>query len=124
MRIVVSGAKAELYLDGKIRPALIVTNLKFGQKQRGGVGVWLEAGTIAYFRNLRVAPAPQQSDRISKAVMPLQCVTRINTSSYFQPGDVSMRRLKAVFRILLRYLHPVIVLAILLAGPLSILLLR
>jgi hypothetical protein len=59
MRIVVSGASAELFLDGKTRPALIVDNLKFGPNQRGGVGVWLESGTIACFRNLRVAPAPQ-----------------------------------------------------------------
>lgn len=58
MRIVVSGVSAELYLDGKTRPALIVNDLKFGPDQRGGVGVWLESGTIAYFRNLRVAPAP------------------------------------------------------------------
>lgn len=58
MRIVVSGARAELYLDGKARPALIVNDLKFGRYQRGGVGVWLESGTIAYFRNLRVASAP------------------------------------------------------------------
>lgn len=58
MRILVSGARAELFLDGKVRPSLIVNDLKFGPDQRGGVGVWLESGTIAYFRNLRVAPAP------------------------------------------------------------------
>jgi hypothetical protein len=58
MRIVVSGARAELYVDGKTRPALIVNDLKFGPNQRGGVGVWLESGTIAYFRDLRIAPAP------------------------------------------------------------------
>lgn len=58
MRIVVSGAKADLYLDGKARPALVVNDLKFGSGQRGGVGVWLESGTIAYFRNLRVSSAP------------------------------------------------------------------
>jgi hypothetical protein len=57
MRIVVSRQKAALYLDGKSQPALIVNDLKFGTKQRGGVGVWLESGTIAYFRNLKVKPA-------------------------------------------------------------------
>jgi hypothetical protein len=57
MKIVVSGQKAELYLDGKTQPALIVNDLKFGTGQRGGVGVWLESGTVAYFRNLRVTPA-------------------------------------------------------------------
>lgn len=57
MKIVVSGQKAELFLDGKMRPALIVNDLKFGASQRGGVGVWLESGSVAYFRNFRVTPA-------------------------------------------------------------------
>ncbi|WP_197278315.1 hypothetical protein [Rhizobium sp. AAP43] len=57
MRIVVAGARAELYLDGNARPALIVNDLKFGVNQHGGVGVWLESGTIAYFRSLRISSA-------------------------------------------------------------------
>lgn len=58
MKIVVSGQKAELYLDSKTQPALIVNDLKLGPDQRGGVGVWLESGTVAYFRNLKVTAAP------------------------------------------------------------------
>jgi hypothetical protein len=57
MKIVVSGQKAVLYLDGNTEPALIVNDLKFGPDQHGGVGVWLESGTVAYFRNLTVRPA-------------------------------------------------------------------
>ena len=60
MKVVVSGEKAELFLDGNPRPALIVNDLKLGANRRGGVGVWLESGTIAYFRNLKVTPAPRQ----------------------------------------------------------------
>jgi hypothetical protein len=56
MKIVVSGQKAVLYLDGNTEPALIVNDLKFGTDQHGGVGVWLESGTVAYFRNLTVRP--------------------------------------------------------------------
>jgi len=58
MKIVVAGERAELYLDGNERPALIVSDLKLGAGQRGGVGVWLESGTVAYFRNLKVTPTP------------------------------------------------------------------
>lgn len=58
MKIVVSGQKAMLYLDGNTEPALIVNDLKFGPDQHGGVGVWLESGTVAYFRNLKVKPTP------------------------------------------------------------------
>jgi hypothetical protein len=57
MKIVVSGARAELYLDHHKRPAFIVKDLKLGASHRGGVGIWIESGTIAYFRNLRVTPA-------------------------------------------------------------------
>jgi hypothetical protein len=57
MRLVVEGNHASLYLDGKLQPALLVSDLKLGPNQRGGVGVWLESGTIAHFRNLRIAHA-------------------------------------------------------------------
>jgi hypothetical protein len=59
MKIVVTGARAELYLDGKPKPVLIVKDLKLGAAQRGGVGVWLEAGTVGHFKNLRVTFTPQ-----------------------------------------------------------------
>ena len=54
MKIVVDGTRAELYLDHKPHPVLIVTDLKLGAGQSGGVGVWLESGTVAYFRELQV----------------------------------------------------------------------
>jgi hypothetical protein len=57
MKIDVRGQQARLYLDRKPRPAFIVSDMKFGEKQRGGVGVWLESGTIAYFRNLKITLA-------------------------------------------------------------------
>lgn len=52
MKIVVAGHRAVLYLDNKVQPALVVNDLKLGSQQRGGVGVWLESGTVAWFRNL------------------------------------------------------------------------
>ncbi|WP_410012185.1 hypothetical protein [Sodalis sp. C49] len=58
MKIVISGQKAVLYLDKKPQPALIVNDMKLGANQRGGVGVWLESGTIAYFRHLKVNALP------------------------------------------------------------------
>jgi hypothetical protein len=56
MRIVVEGGRAQLFLDRKTQPALLVNDLKLGPDQTGGVGVWLEAGTTAHFRNLRITP--------------------------------------------------------------------
>lgn len=54
MRIVVAGHIAKLYLDRKDKPALIVNDLKLPATQRGGIGVWLESGTVAFFRNLKL----------------------------------------------------------------------
>nr|WP_240635012.1 alpha/beta hydrolase [Brenneria salicis]NMN90735.1 pimeloyl-ACP methyl ester carboxylesterase [Brenneria salicis ATCC 15712 = DSM 30166]RBP60195.1 pimeloyl-ACP methyl ester carboxylesterase [Brenneria salicis ATCC 15712 = DSM 30166] len=56
MKLVVKGSEARLYLDKKAEPVLVVNDLKFGAAQKGGVGVWLESGTIGHFRNLKVTP--------------------------------------------------------------------
>ncbi|MCV9878552.1 alpha/beta fold hydrolase [Brenneria izbisi] len=57
MKLVVKGSEARLYLDKQAEPVLVVNDLKFGAAQKGGVGVWLESGTIGHFRNLKVTPA-------------------------------------------------------------------
>jgi hypothetical protein len=54
MKIEVRQNKARLYLNGLKQPALVVNDLKLGPDQRGGVGFWLESGTIGYFRNLKI----------------------------------------------------------------------
>jgi hypothetical protein len=54
MRVEVSGSRAVLFLDNRPSPVLIVNDLKHGAQQRGGIGLWVETGTIAHFRNLRV----------------------------------------------------------------------
>ncbi len=54
MRIEVSGATAKLFLDGRKNPVLIVNDLKLGPTQRGAIGLWVETGTVAHFRKLRV----------------------------------------------------------------------
>lgn len=54
MRLLVSGTRAELYLDHSPRAAFIVKDMKLSASQRGGVGIWIESGTVANFRNLRI----------------------------------------------------------------------
>jgi hypothetical protein len=61
MRIRITGDRAELYLDGQPRLAFLVKGLKLGAQQTGGVGIWIESGTVAYFRNLRVTHDPAQT---------------------------------------------------------------
>jgi 3-keto-disaccharide hydrolase len=53
LRIEVAGVKAKLFVNGASQPALIVNDLKRGATT-GQVGLWIGAGTEAYFRNLQV----------------------------------------------------------------------
>jgi len=55
MKIVVDGTRGELYVNGASQPCLVVNDLKLGAGQRGGVGLWIEAGTIGHFSNLRIS---------------------------------------------------------------------
>ncbi|WEJ32826.1 hypothetical protein [Devosia sp. SD17-2] len=56
LRIEVKGATAKLFVNDAPQPTLIVTDMKLGEAQRGGVGLWIEAGTVGYFSNLRITP--------------------------------------------------------------------
>ncbi|MFZ5673237.1 MAG: hypothetical protein ACOZAM_09775 [Pseudomonadota bacterium] len=56
MRIEVKGTTARLFLNDASNPAFIVSDLKLGADQRGGVGLWIEAGTVGYFADLQIIP--------------------------------------------------------------------
>ncbi len=57
MKLVVVGNNASLFLDNDPEPTLVVNDLRLGPRQHGGVGIWLESGTVAHFRNLVVKQA-------------------------------------------------------------------
>jgi len=54
LKIEVGGVRARLFVNRASQPALIVNDLKRGET-RGQVGLWIGAGTEAYFRNLQIA---------------------------------------------------------------------
>ena len=56
VRILVRGSRAELFLHDAAQPALIVKDLKLGAS-RGRVGLWVGAGTTAYFSDVAFTPA-------------------------------------------------------------------
>jgi hypothetical protein len=53
MKIVVSGTKAQLYVNGGDQPCLIVNDLKLGDT-RGQIALWAHSSTDAYFSNLAI----------------------------------------------------------------------
>jgi len=52
---VVSGEKAQLYVNGAAQPTLIVNDLK-QRRAAGAIALWIGVGTIAHFANLKVTP--------------------------------------------------------------------
>lgn len=54
MRLTVRSKQAKLYLDGNVQPTLVVNDLKLGEHRSGGVGLWIEAGTVGHFANLHI----------------------------------------------------------------------
>lgn len=56
-RLVVQGARAELYVNGATQPCLIVKDLKLGDIS-GAVALWIGPGTEAWFSNLKVKREP------------------------------------------------------------------
>jgi hypothetical protein len=54
VRIEVNGDKARLFVHGQQQPVLVVNDVKTGASVKGGVALWVDAGTVAHFRNLTV----------------------------------------------------------------------
>jgi len=54
LKLVVAGTRARLFINRRPEPALIVTDLKLGAGQHGGVGVWLESASVVHFRHLQI----------------------------------------------------------------------
>jgi hypothetical protein len=55
VKIDVRGAQARLYVHDMTQPTLVVNDLKTGAQAKGAVALWLDAGTVAHFRNLTVS---------------------------------------------------------------------
>ena len=55
VKIDVRGVQARLYVHDMTQPTLVVNDLKTGAQAKGAVALWLDAGTVAHFRNLTVS---------------------------------------------------------------------
>jgi hypothetical protein len=54
MKIVVKNAQAKLYLNDTPQPVLIVNDLKLGAANSGAIGLFVDTGTDAFFRDIKV----------------------------------------------------------------------
>jgi hypothetical protein len=60
VKIEVRGAQGRLFVHDSEQPTLIVNDIKTGAQAKGAVALWLDTGTVAHFRNLRVNIAPNK----------------------------------------------------------------
>ena len=56
IKIEVKGSRARLFVHDNAQPTLVVNDVKSGAQERGAIALWIDAGTIAHFRDLRVVP--------------------------------------------------------------------
>ena len=56
VQIEVRGDAARLFVHGQAQPTLIVNDVKSGARGRGAIALWIDVGTVAHFRNVRVSP--------------------------------------------------------------------
>lgn len=63
VRIEVRGDTARLFVHDQAQPTLIVRDVKSGAQGRGAIALWIDAGTVAHFRDLRVRPAGRAAPR-------------------------------------------------------------
>lgn len=54
LKVTVKEAHMRLYINGAAQPSLVVNDLKHGPSSRGGIGLWIESGTVGYFREVVV----------------------------------------------------------------------
>lgn len=54
MKIEVVGQKANLFLNNNKQPSLIVNDLKLGNNNSGGIGLWIGNYTEGYFKDLKI----------------------------------------------------------------------
>lgn len=54
LKIIIRGTQAKLFLNNNNQPFLIVNDLKQGADATGAVGLFVDAGTEGYFRNLKI----------------------------------------------------------------------
>src|SRR5213596_1966733 len=63
IKIEVRGERARLYVHGQEQPTLIVNDLKSGAQGKGGVALYIDRGTVAHFRDLRVETSSKDSSK-------------------------------------------------------------
>ena len=63
VKIEVRGEHGRLYVHEQEQPTLIVDDLKTGAQGKGAVALWIDRGTVAHFRDLRVETVSKDNSK-------------------------------------------------------------
>jgi hypothetical protein len=63
VKIEARGERARLYVHAQEQPTLIVNDLKTGARGKGAVGLWIDRGTVAHFRDLRIETLSKENSK-------------------------------------------------------------
>ncbi|MGX7245919.1 hypothetical protein ACWOC1_13835 [Enterococcus quebecensis] len=54
LKAVINGSKGEFYLNGSKEPVLVVEDMKHGADANGAIGLFVDIGTEAFFKDLKI----------------------------------------------------------------------
>lgn len=54
LKVIVKGEHAEFYINNENEPILVVDDMKHGSEQKGKIGFFVDIGTEAFFKDLKV----------------------------------------------------------------------
>lgn len=84
MRIEVNGKKAEMYINDAKYSSFVVDSL-LSKNTRGAIGLWVDIGTIGYFKDLKITPLENSITKIEgqqNLRRAFQPANRINKTPY------------------------------------------
>lgn len=99
MRIEVKGEKATMYINDAKYSTFVVDKM-LGKTTHGGIGLWVDIGTIGYFKDLKIIPgnisSPTPNIQLIRAFQPPNVVNKIpyganeKAGHYVQANDAKI----------------------------------
>lgn len=95
MRLEIQGEKAHLYINDA-RHSTFVVDKMLGKTATGSIGLWVDIGTEAYFKDLKVTKAGQAQKQLRNFLQPAHVVHKIpygdnaEAGHYAQAGDAKI----------------------------------
>jgi pimeloyl-ACP methyl ester carboxylesterase len=81
MRIEIQGEMAKMFINDA-QYATFVVDKMLGKTTHGGIGLWVDIGTIGYFKDLKVTPAQEPAAQVPQMIRAFQPPNVVNKTPY------------------------------------------